>query len=36
MKAVFNATEEELMEVEGIGEKLAKRIREIATKPYSP
>jgi len=36
VKAVFNATEEELMEVEGIGEKLAKRIREIASKPYSP
>lgn len=36
VRAVFDASEEELMEVEGIGEKLAKRIREIADEPYEP
>lgn len=32
--AVFSATEEELMQVEGIGERLAKRIREVLEKSY--
>lgn len=31
---IFTATEEELRGVEGIGEKLAKRIREVAQTPY--
>ncbi|MCL4437327.1 MAG: DEAD/DEAH box helicase [Thaumarchaeota archaeon] len=33
---IFNATEEELTQVEGVGEKLAKRITEISRKEYTP
>ncbi len=33
---IFNASEEELMRIEGVGEKLAKRINEISTKEYLP
>ncbi len=32
---IFNASEEELMQVEGVGEKLAKRITEISRKEYT-
>jgi len=35
LQNIFNASEEELMEVKGIGEVLAKRIRNIVTKPYN-
>lgn len=35
LKAVFSASEEELKEVEKIGEKKAKRIRELANAEYS-
>jgi ERCC4-related helicase len=31
---IFNSREKDLMRVEGVGEKLAKRIREISTKEY--
>ncbi len=34
VESVFTATEEELMEVEGIGEKKAKEIRRVITAPY--
>lgn len=33
---IFNACEEELMQVGGVGEKLAKRITEISRKEYTP
>ncbi|MBI2937704.1 MAG: DEAD/DEAH box helicase [Thaumarchaeota archaeon] len=33
---IFNAGEEELMQVGGVGEKLAKRITEISRKEYTP
>jgi len=35
LQNIFNASEEELMEVKGIGEVLAKRIRNIVTKSYN-
>ncbi|WP_048147980.1 DEAD/DEAH box helicase [Palaeococcus ferrophilus] len=34
VERVFTATEEELMEVEGIGEKKAREIRKVITAPY--
>ena len=33
---IFTAVEEELVETEGIGKKLAERIRKILTEPYKP
>jgi len=33
---IFTADEEELVETEGIGKKLAQRIRKILTEPYKP
>jgi len=33
---IFTADEEELVEAEGIGKKLAQRIRKILTEPYKP
>ena len=35
VERVFTATEDELMEVEGIGEKKAKEIRRVITAPYT-
>jgi Fanconi anemia group M protein len=35
VEAIFSASEKELMEVEGIGPKKARRIREIASIPYT-
>ena len=35
LERVFTADEEELMEVEGVGKVLARRIRELATRRYS-
>jgi Fanconi anemia group M protein len=34
--AVFNATEEQLLEVEGIGEVTARKIQEVLRTPYKP
>lgn len=34
VERVFTATEKELMKVDGIGPKKAKRIRDLLTEPY--
>lgn len=36
IEKVFTAEQEELLEAEGIGEKLAQRIRKILTTTYKP
>ncbi|MCX6708303.1 MAG: DEAD/DEAH box helicase [Candidatus Woesearchaeota archaeon] len=35
VEKVFTATEEELLKVTGVGEKIAKQVKEIATRPYN-